>query len=96
MKPYYEQSGVTIYHGDARQMVSQLEASTIITDPVWPDSVVDLGTREPKRLLSQVLVAAEELPRKRLAVHLGCDSDPRFSGCRSYHAFLSGLLVRDG
>lgn len=78
MKPYFEEDGIVIYHGDARGIVGQLEAETIITDPVWPNAVVDLGTRDPKKLLFQVLCAAEELPRKRLAVHLVCDSDPRF------------------
>ena len=78
MKPYYEHAGITIYHDDARQIVREIPAETIITDPVWPNCAVDLGTREPKQLLGAVLSLAEDLPRKRLAVHLGCDSDPRF------------------
>lgn len=37
MSPYYEHAGITIYHGDCREVLPQLEAESIITDPVWPD-----------------------------------------------------------
>ena len=36
MKPYYEQSGVTIYHGDCREIMANLEAvDHMITDPPY-------------------------------------------------------------
>lgn len=74
MKPYYEdKSGIVIYHGDAREIMPDLSAESIITDPVWPNSVFD-GI-EPQKLLFEVLVAADV---ERVTVHLGCDSDPRF------------------
>lgn len=32
-------AGITIYHGDARDFVYDIHAESIITDPVWPNSV---------------------------------------------------------
>ncbi len=37
MKPYYEHAGITIYHGDAREILPKIEAcDTIWTDPPYP------------------------------------------------------------
>lgn len=78
MRPYYSEGGVTLYHGDAREILPHLEADTIVTDPVWPNASADLAGRDdPFGLLRDTLAVA---PRSvvRLAVQLGCDSDPRF------------------
>ena len=38
MKPYYDQSGVTIYHGDCREVIPSLEqCDCVITDPIYPE-----------------------------------------------------------
>lgn len=50
----------------------------VITDPVWPNASVPLaGHEDPFALLAQCL---ELVPfeASRLAIQLGCDSDPRF------------------
>ena len=78
MKTYYQDEWVTIYHGDCRDILPDLgPAETVITDPVWPNSIVQLeGSEDPAGLLSgmlSVLPAAE-----RIVIHLGCDTDPRF------------------
>lgn len=81
MRPYYEDiaSGITIYCGDARAIVPQLDrADAIITDPVWPNALPTLaGADDPAGLFAAV---AADFPRlaPRLVVHLGADSDPRF------------------
>ena len=31
--PYYERDGITIYHGDAREIVASLQAEVMVTDP---------------------------------------------------------------
>ena len=36
MKPYYEKDGITIYHGDCREILPGLKAEAVVTDP--PDS----------------------------------------------------------
>ena len=77
-KPYYQDTWVTIYHGDCREILPELEAlETVITDPVWPGTVVDLdGSQDPAGLFSDMCRALP--PAERLIVHLGCDTDPRF------------------
>lgn len=84
MKPYYESEGITIYHGDCREVLPQLEAEyqTVITDPVWPNASAQLAGREdPHALFAK---AVELLKAARLAVHLGCDTDPRFLSSVNY------------
>ncbi len=78
MKPYYDHAGITIFHGDCREVLPSLRADTIITDPVWPNATADLvGREDPFRLLRDCLSLVDE-STKRLAIQLGCDSDPRF------------------
>jgi hypothetical protein len=78
MKPYYEHAGITIYHGDCREVLPSMPAvDTIITDPVWPNSSKELiGCERPRELMGEAAMLMPEA--KRLIVHLGCDSDPRF------------------
>lgn len=33
--PYYEQDGITIYHGDCREVLTELAADALITDPPY-------------------------------------------------------------
>ena len=40
MKPYYEADGVTIYHGDCRDLLAGVEADVLVTDPPDRKSVV--------------------------------------------------------
>ena len=75
MAPYYSHAGITIYHGDARVVLPQLEQpDTWITDPVWPNSVFP-AVADPAALFAEVAVLFNG---ERLVVHLGCASDPRF------------------
>lgn len=74
MQPYYEHAGITIYHGDCRDVLPGLSAETIITDPVWPNSIFP-KVLDPEQLLSEALSLAAV---RRIVIHLGCDSDPRF------------------
>jgi site-specific DNA-methyltransferase (adenine-specific) len=77
VKPYYDHAGVTIYHGDAREILPSLSAEAIITDPVWPDCEHVFPGIDAKRLLSQALELANV---RRIVIHLGNVSDPRFLG----------------
>ena len=46
MQPYYEQSGVTIYHGDCREILPQLKpVDAVITDPPYEDEAHAKGRR---------------------------------------------------
>ena len=78
MKKYYEHAGIEIYHGDCREIVPTLGAfASLITDPVWPNASVPLaGSDRPLELLSETLAVTTA---ERVVIHLGCDSDPRFT-----------------
>jgi len=78
MKPYYEHAGITIYHGDCREIMPQLDlVKAVITDPPWPNCKVQFAGGDPFTLFRE---AAHLMPVlcNRLVVHLGCDTDPRF------------------
>jgi DNA modification methylase len=45
MTPYYEQDGITIYHGDCRQIITTLFATVLITDPPYG---VNLGSSDQR------------------------------------------------
>ena len=78
MKPYFQDEAVTIYHGDCREILPQLErVDLVLTDPVWPNSTPELiGADRPYELFTE---AAQLFPAvtDRAIVHLGCNSDPR-------------------
>lgn len=35
MKPYYERDGITIYHGDCREVMPHVDADVMVTDPPY-------------------------------------------------------------
>lgn len=43
MKPYYEHGGITIYHGDARDVLGGVSADVLVTDPPYG---VDMGSQQ--------------------------------------------------
>lgn len=76
MKPYYEHAGVTIYHGDCREILPQLAADSIVTDPVWPGCEHIFPGVDAFETLRGALAASGQIPR--VVIHLGNWSDPRF------------------
>jgi len=79
VKPYYEHDGISIYHGDCREILpTLLPAQALITDPVWPNASVPLaGSEDPLALFDAMWGSLRWMP-SRAAIHLGCDTDPRF------------------
>jgi DNA modification methylase len=45
MNPYYEQDGITIYHGDCREVLPEASIDVLITDPPYG---VELGTSDSR------------------------------------------------
>lgn len=83
MKPYYQDEWVTIYHGDCREILPELEVkvSAIITDPPWPGTEKTCNPDQPTYdiipIFNEVALNFTKLS-DRLVVILGCDTDPRF------------------
>ncbi len=51
MTPYYDEDGITIYHGDCREMAPVVtEAGLILTDPPYPDYWADEYGYDPSLL----------------------------------------------
>jgi site-specific DNA-methyltransferase (adenine-specific) len=76
---YYEDEAVRLYHGDCREVLPELtRVDAVVTDPTWPNARVPLfGSDDPAGMMGQMFAALPNLP-KRVAVQLGCNSDPRF------------------
>jgi len=81
MTPYYQDDLVTLYCGDAREVLAAgLEpVESIITDPVWPNGEQVFPGVNPRELLADVLGLVSDV--ERVVIQLGCDSDPRFLAC---------------
>jgi hypothetical protein len=79
MNIYYQEELVTVYCGDAREIVPTLEpVDIILTDPVWPNAIPQLvGSERPWELFEEFNAAAEG-KCQRMGVVMGCNSDPRF------------------
>lgn len=77
-EPYATVGSVRLYHADCRDILPKLHADTVVTDPVWPGAEAELeGRSDPERLLRSALQQVTP-DAVRLAVQLGCDTDPRF------------------
>ena len=76
-KPYYQDDYITLYHGDCREILLEMgPIETVITDPVWPNSLPVFNIDNPQKLLGEM---CNSLPRaERLVIQMGCDSDSRF------------------
>ena len=76
-EPYYSEAGIEIYHGDCREVLPQLSANSLICDPVWPNCEHIFPGIDAKALLAEALEVATV---ERVAIQIGCGSDPRFLG----------------
>jgi DNA modification methylase len=76
MKPYYEHAGITIYHGDCREILPQLgQVETILTDPPWVlQREIMAGNLDAVSLWESV---APLLRARRLVLWLPIVHDPR-------------------
>ena len=94
VKPYYEHAGMTIYHGDCREILSQLEpVDLILTDPPWPLKVpLMAGTMNAVQLWKEVCPL---LRAKRLVLWLAIQQDPRpFLNALPDWPYLRGVYIR--
>jgi site-specific DNA-methyltransferase (adenine-specific) len=78
LKPYFETQLGKLYNGDCLEIMPELgPVDLVLTDPVWPNSTADIpGKGMAFEILNQFMCL---MPKtiKRIALHFGCDSDPR-------------------
>ena len=81
MTPYYEHAGITIYHGDCREVMPGLGDAGIecvLTDPVWPNcSVILEGMDNSEDLMLSAADYAAKFAR-RFVVQVSVTTDPRW------------------
>lgn len=53
MKPYYQENGITIYHGDCRDLLGILIADCCITDPPYGVELIGKRTKRAASLANQ-------------------------------------------
>jgi site-specific DNA-methyltransferase (adenine-specific) len=85
MTPYYQEDGITIYHGDARELMSVVSADVIVTDPPYGMNYVsgwsDRAVRGDETIAVRDAVLATW--RGRPAIVFGRWSTPRPDGVRA-------------
>jgi DNA modification methylase len=59
VKPYYEHAGITIYHGDCRELLSELRADSIFADPPYGIGKAEWDTEFPFEWMPKAAAAAE-------------------------------------
>jgi hypothetical protein len=76
VKPYYEHGGITIYHGDSREVLPALpRAAVVLTDPPWPAKTdIVQGCTRALELWAEIVPL---LNCDRLLLWLACTADPR-------------------
>lgn len=48
MKPYYEHAGITLYHGDCREVLPSLDADALVTDPPYGVMLGDVNNGQAR------------------------------------------------
>jgi len=65
-KPYYERHGITIYHGDCRELTGVLDANVVVTDPPYgiahPTDYLKRGRSKLARCNDYVPVYGDDKP----------------------------------
>lgn len=79
MKPYYEHDGITIYHGDNREILPALpDVDVVLTDPPWPmESSYHYPMEGSDRAADLWAEVAPLLKAQRLLVWHAINNDPR-------------------
>ncbi len=58
MKPYYDHAGITIYHGDCRNILPDLSADLVLTDPPYGLEFPYLGYDDTREGLVDLIATA--------------------------------------
>lgn len=106
MKPYYEHGGITIYHGDCRDFLSQLKTNALITDPPYGVNFTGIHTKFSKHVAESSYTDTDDhftgeiLPRVSESLER-CQRAGIFSGTRALHKYptpkdIGGIVCPNG
>lgn len=62
MTPFYDEDGITIYHGDCREVIDTIAADVVITDPPYGVDLVARTTKRARRPGTYSASAFEDTP----------------------------------
>jgi site-specific DNA-methyltransferase (adenine-specific) len=78
VKPYYEEDGITIYHGDCREVLPSLEADLVLTDPPY-----GMSFRSNYRVIKHDAIAEDGfLPLDAIVLAIGAAQRAAYVFCR--------------
>jgi len=77
MQPYYQNKLGTLYQGDCRNILFNIDADVVVTDPVWPNAPAGQlqGSDDPFSLFREMI---QQVKPRRFVIIMRFDSDPRF------------------
>ncbi len=61
MRPYYQHAGITIYHGDCRDLVPHLSAISVVTDPPYGIDYTPLRGSNGSKMWGQERVTGDDV-----------------------------------
>jgi DNA modification methylase len=62
VKPYYEHAGITIYHGDCREVLQHVSADVLVTDPPYGIAYKPLRGSNGSKMWGSETVAGDDVP----------------------------------
>lgn len=78
MKPYYEHAGITIYHGDCREVIPGASADLVICDPPY-----GMNFRSCHRIIRHDAIAGDSfLPLDLIEMAIACATRAAYIFCR--------------
>jgi len=87
LKPYYEHAGITIYHGDCREVLPRVSADVIVTDPPYGVGFVGKATKHTKASGGYLSGDTGIAPAVVAEALLRCSRGVVFSGNRLLHEY---------
>lgn len=93
MKPYYEASGITIYHGDCEEVLPEVTADVVIADPPYGVGKAAWDTEFPTRWIPAALRCAPRvlcMPGNTALIRAGAAFGAFYRDCLVLHA-INGM-----
>jgi DNA modification methylase len=88
MTPYYEEDGITIYHGDSREVLPQIKANVLVTDPPYNVDFTGKNTKHTTRNDDSYISGDSSIGPEIVIAALGAvDRGAVFPGVRMMYSY---------